>query len=128
MSDTSSDSCSKEVGGSSHPNGVEPMGCLLSGSGSGDVRAIGLGDFATLSDENLLQILELLSAHDLARLIPVSKALLCFASHEPLWKALTIKVSALRQESRCMPALLSSVTSRARVLAHPDSDCRRIIK
>ncbi len=96
MSESSSDSSAREDGGSSHPNGVEPIGCLLSGgSGVHDVRASGLGGLAVLSDENLLQILDLLSAYDLARQITVSKALLCFASHEPLWKALTLKVPPL---------------------------------
>jgi hypothetical protein len=64
--------------------------CRRRGSG----RCAGLGTLACLDDALLLGVLGLLRAPDLARLAATSRALYCFAYHEPLWKALALQVLA----------------------------------
>lgn len=88
---------------SKHPESVEPLGCKLASSDGGraDIRPAGLGYLAALDDESLLQILGNLDAKQLSILMTVSKAMMCFASHEPLWKALTIEAEVDFKFSRC---------------------------
>ena len=54
---------------------------------------------ACLDDALLLGVLGLLRAPDLARLAATSRALYCFAYHEPLWKALALQVLAWSMRS-----------------------------
>lgn len=99
-----SDSNSGDDGDSnSHPEGVEPLGCMFACSGGGyaDIRPAGLGHLAILDDEVLLNILGNLEAVQLSILTTVSKAMMCYANHEPLWKALTIKAEVDFKFSRC---------------------------
>lgn len=53
----------------------------------------GLGRLRVLDDELFMQVLSLLPAETLGRLACVNKALYCFASHEDLWRALTLQAS-----------------------------------
>ncbi len=53
-------------------------------------RARGLGDFAALSDENLLEFLHGLDPSTLGRLSCVSKVFHCYASHGELWRAIVL--------------------------------------
>ena len=79
-----------------HPHGVQPVLGLFDG-GSDDalsVRSAGLGRLAALPDEALMNILEQLSAADLARLATVSKVLWVFCNHDELWKGLCLEVGA----------------------------------
>lgn len=52
----------------------------------------GLGALACLDDALLLSILGLLPGRDLARATLASRAMYCFAYHEPLWTALAVQV------------------------------------
>jgi hypothetical protein len=77
-----------------HPHGVQPNLGLFDegGAATPSVRSAGLGRLAALPDEALLNVLENLSAADLARLATASKVLWVFCQHEELWKALSLEV------------------------------------
>lgn len=72
-----------------HPHGVQPLGNLYQ-SAAGNTRDTGLGLFARLPDELLLDFLGQLSAVDLCRLAQVSRACYVVASHDELWRALVL--------------------------------------
>lgn len=57
------------------------------------VQLAGLGSLTQLDDELVMHVLGNLGARQLAILANVSKAMMCFANHEGLWKALTIEAS-----------------------------------
>ena len=88
--------------GRGHLNGVRPLGASLH-TGVLNIRDRSLGRFAVLTDELVLQVLDKLSAIELAQLNAVSKALYCFSNHEDLWKALVIEVRVVF--CRCYPVL-----------------------
>jgi len=74
----------------SHPYGVQPMGNMYTGIAS-CIRA-GLGAFAPLADQAVLDLLEMLDARRLGLLICCSRALYIFAHHDELWRALVLNV------------------------------------
>ena len=74
----------------SHPYGVQPMGNMYTGTAS-CIRA-GLGAFAPLADQAVLDLLEMLDARRLGLLICCSRALYIFAHHDELWRALVLNV------------------------------------
>ena len=53
--------------------------------------AAGLGGLARLSDELLLGVLARVGARGLVACAGASKALHCFATHEELWRAMTLQ-------------------------------------
>jgi hypothetical protein len=76
-----------------HPNGVKPSGNQFWLSGEEPQshvlsRSNGLGGFARVSDELVLQVLEMLEARDLVRFSGSSRVAHIFAFHEPLWQDL----------------------------------------
>lgn len=56
------------------------------------VLAPGLGALAVLGDALVLEVVGLLGARDLGRLVLASKSMYCFGSQEELWKGLVIEV------------------------------------
>ncbi|CAO2827158.1 unnamed protein product [Amaranthus hypochondriacus] len=72
-------------------HGVQPMGNFLLSLTSQNSRDIGLGNFKTLSDELVLEILGLLDAKNLGILSTVSKSLYIFCTHEPVWRNLVLE-------------------------------------
>ncbi|KND00751.1 uncharacterized protein SPPG_03865 [Spizellomyces punctatus DAOM BR117] len=77
-----------------HPQGIKPLGNFLFDSSRGirECRSAGLGYAAALSDELVLDLLSRLQPAELCRLAQCSKALYCFAYHEDLWRALTVRL------------------------------------
>ncbi|TPX58844.1 hypothetical protein SpCBS45565_g07888 [Spizellomyces sp. 'palustris'] len=77
-----------------HPQGIKPVGNFLFDSSRGirECRSAGLGYAAILSDELVLDLLSRLQPAELCRLAQCSKALYCFAYHEDLWRALTVRL------------------------------------
>ncbi|GBG79440.1 hypothetical protein CBR_g29587 [Chara braunii] len=80
-----------------HPLGVRPLGNLLFDVDAGErgvrhnVRDVGLGDLAILSDATILDIVGHLSGRDLARLALVSKAFYVFCYQDDTWRALVVE-------------------------------------
>jgi hypothetical protein len=74
-----------------HPLGVQPEGNLLLGEGPPCCREAGLGAFACLRDELLLDLLGRLPPHQLAALSTASRALYAFCAAEELWRAATLE-------------------------------------
>jgi hypothetical protein len=75
-----------------HPLGLKPSGnALLAPARAAACRSGGLGGLARLPDALLLDALAHLPAPALFRLQAASRALLAFARHPPLWKALVVR-------------------------------------
>ena len=74
-----------------HPLGVQPEGNRLLGGGAPCCREAGLGAFACLSDELLLDLLGRLPPHQLASLSTASRALYAFCAAEELWRCATLE-------------------------------------
>jgi len=82
-------------------------------------RAHGLGDFAVLSDELLLEFLHGLDPSTLVRLSCVSKVFYCYASHGELWRAIVlggpeIRTPAWRYLQSWKQTYVASVTEKER--------------
>ncbi|KAJ3675700.1 hypothetical protein LUZ60_004742 [Juncus effusus] len=70
---------------------IQPLGNLLFDPESKpNLRDTGLGTLFRLSDDQLLDILSLLTANELAVFSTVSKSTYVFSSHEPLWRSLVL--------------------------------------
>ena len=74
----------------------------------------GLGGLATLSDELLLGVLGHVGARGLVACASASKALHCFATHEELWRAMTLQARQ-RKTWHSMAPRKASVTRTAGV-------------
>ncbi|KAI4300616.1 hypothetical protein L6164_033972 [Bauhinia variegata] len=70
---------------------VQPLGNLYLNPGSTNSRDTGLGNFHTLTDELVLEILGLLGDIELGVLATVSKSFYVFANYEPLWRNLVLE-------------------------------------
>ncbi|CAK4031376.1 F-box domain-containing [Lecanosticta acicola] len=73
-----------------HPLGIRPSGNAL--TSSENLKAAS-GTFATLPDELIVQVLEILDAKDLLRLGGTCRALHAFTRNEELWRALFVESS-----------------------------------
>lgn len=76
-----------------------------------DTRAAGLGELAVLSDECIMEVLQLLPGDCLARVSTVSRALYFLAAHNELWKALVLEVRGPRGQV-WLPWVLGGVFGR----------------
>jgi len=74
-----------------HPLGVQPRGNALLGTGPPCSRAAGLGAFASLHDQLLLELLAEFAPAQLAQLSTASRALYAFCAAEDLWRAATLR-------------------------------------
>lgn len=75
-----------------HPLAILPGGNALVATRS--IRATSLGPlFARLSDNEILNILQLVEPRSLARLAGTSRAMRAFALHEPNWKEATLQLT-----------------------------------
>ncbi|KAE9354812.1 F-box protein [Phytophthora fragariae] len=76
-----------------HPLGVKPIGNYFEDAVNGVVecRASGLGRLAMLEDNQLLSLLNYLSARDLATLAACSRAGYVYATHDELWRVLVLE-------------------------------------
>ena len=80
--------------GNPHPYGAKALGnYLLENNSSHDVRNLGLGRLALLSDENILELLSYLNGKDLAIMNKISRAMYVFSSHDVLWRNLVLSLS-----------------------------------
>ena len=77
-----------------HPTGVQPTSLMALHGGDDRVRQRGLGLLASLPDECVLGVVQLLPARALGVLSAVSQALYAFAQHDEIWKGLVLEVSS----------------------------------
>jgi hypothetical protein len=77
-----------EQGG--HPYGIQPMGNMYGGT-TPSIRG-GLGALAPLTDQTVLDLLEMLDARQLGLLTICSRVLYVFCHHDDLWRTLVLRV------------------------------------
>lgn len=115
-----------------HPLGIKPSGnALLSPERAARARSGGLGAFAALPDELVLEILTLLLPRTLFRLQAVSRAFFVFSRHQALWKVHYISAAETRMDRwegdwrRTFWAAFCAPGNVVRVLRDEEDDVKR---